>query len=224
MSSSVDPAGAFPGTFIVFEGGDGVGKSTQITRSADFLLKAGFEVVVTREPGGSKLGLKLRELLLDSEPGTVSDRTEALLFAADRADHVATVIRPALERGAVVLCDRYIDSSLAYQGVARGLGVEQIAQLSRWAADGLTPELTVVLDLDPTVGLERAAKESATPDRMEQESLDFHHQVRQAFLDAAASDPGRYEVVDASADLDTVTQSVLIAIDRATHPEGGDPS
>ncbi len=212
------------GTFIVFEGGDGVGKSTQITRSADFLLKAGHEVVVTREPGGSALGTKIRELLLGSEPGSVSDRTEALLFAADRADHVATVIRPALARGAIVLCDRYIDSSLAYQGVARGLGVDQIAKLSEWATDGLTPDLTIVLDLAPEVGLQRAAQVSGTPDRMEQESLNFHIQVRQAFLDAAAVDPNRYEVVDAGADLDEVTQSVLIAVDHVTRAPGGDPS
>lgn len=212
------------GAFIVFEGGDGVGKSTQLTRSADFLLKAGHEVVVTREPGGSVLGAKIRELLLGSEPGTVSDRTEALLFAADRADHVATVIRPALARRAVVLCDRYIDSSLAYQGVARGLGVEPIAKISEWAASGLTPDLTIVLDLDPEVGLQRATQVSDAPDRMEQESLEFHRQVRQAFLDAASADPSRYEVVDASADLDEVTQSVLVAIDRITRAPGGDSS
>lgn len=217
-------AAAPVGTFIVFEGGDGVGKSTQLAHAQAFLTEAGHDVVVTREPGGSALGTKIRGLLLDSAPGSVSDRTEALLFAADRADHVATVIRPALERGAVVLCDRYIDSSIAYQGVARRLGVDQIAQLSHWATAGLTPELTIVLDLDPELGLERAADVSDAPDRMEQESLEFHRLVRQAFLDSAAADPQRYEVIDASADLETVTQSVLIAVDQATRVTGGDPT
>ena len=222
--SSPAPQSASVGVFIVFEGGDGVGKSTQIERASKTLSELGREVLVTREPGGSTLGQKIRGLLLDSEPGSVSDRTEALLFAADRADHVATVITPALARGAVVLCDRYVDSSIAYQGVARGLGVEQVAELSSWATDGLLPDLTIVLDLDPEVGLTRAAQASQSPDRMEQEPLEFHHSVRNAFLNAAALDPSRYEVVDASADLETVTQQVMVAVDAFIRVAGGDQS
>ena len=222
--SSPAPQSASVGVFIVFEGGDGVGKSTQIERASKTLSELGCEVLVTREPGGSTLGQKIRGLLLDSEPGSVSDRTEALLFAADRADHVATVITPALARGAVVLCDRYVDSSIAYQGVARGLGVEQVAELSSWATDGLLPDLTIVLDLDPAVGLSRAAQASQSPDRMEQEPLEFHHSVRNAFLNAAALDPSRYEVVDASADLETVTQQVMVAVDAVIRVAGGDQS
>lgn len=210
------------GIFIVFEGGDGAGKSTQISQAQTQLVKSGYEVVVTREPGGSPLGSKIRSLLLDSELGTVSDRTEALLFAADRADHVASVIIPALGRGAVVLCDRYIDSSIAYQGIARGLGAQQIADLSCWATDGLIPDLTIVFDLDPIVGLQRAATTAGTPDRMEQESLEFHAQVRQAFLDQAQLAPNRYSIIDASAELQLVTKATQAAINQAIGTQTSD--
>lgn len=199
------------GAFIVFEGGEGSGKSTQIKLLADSLRTPEQEVVLTREPGGSPLAEQIRELLLGSQTGTVTAKTEALLFAAARADHVATVIRPALERGAIVLCDRYVDSSVAYQGVARDLGVDQVLEISSWATGGLNPGLTIVLDIDPAVGLARAAQVSTQPDRMESESLAFHEKVRQAFLDQLERDPSRYLRVDASGETAQIHEQILSA-------------
>ena len=182
------------GVFVVFEGGEGAGKSTLAVRIAEWLRGTGREVVITRQPGATDVGVQLRTLLLDPET-SLTPRAEALLYAADRAEHVATVIRPALERGAVVLCDRYIDSSLAYQGAGRDLDPADIARVSRWAADGLVPDLTVLLDVDPEVGLRRAGGQ---PDRFEAESLDFHQRVRTGFRSLAALEPRRYLVVDAA--------------------------
>jgi dTMP kinase len=202
------PGLAYPGVFVVFEGGEGAGKSTQVTRLAAVLQEAGHEVVVTREPGATAVGARIRALLLD--PATVlSPRAEAMLYAADRAQHVATVVRPALERGAVVISDRYVDSSLAYQGAGRALPQEEVAELSRWATDGLVPDVTLVLDIDPAVGLARA---TGTPDRIEQESLAFHHAVRQGFLDLAAADPDRYLVVSAELSPDAVHAAVVARV------------
>jgi dTMP kinase len=184
-----------PGLFVVFEGGDGVGKSTQVGLLADWLTEQGYEVVRTHEPGGSPIGSDIRRLLLSTSQHPPSDRTEALLYAAERAEHVASVVRPALERGAVVVSDRYLDSSVAYQGVGRGLGAQRIEDLSRWATGGLRPHLTVLLDLAP----EHALGRSQSPaDRLELEPVAFHEQVRQAFLSQARRDPQRYLVVDAS--------------------------
>ena len=183
--------------FVVFEGGEGAGKSTQCRRLADALRALGHEVVLTREPGGTRLGTEIRRLLLDVDSTGLDPRAEALLYAADRAQHVAEIVRPALDRGAVVISDRYIDSSLAYQGAGRDLDAEQVAALSRWATGGLVPELTVVLDIDPAVGLLRAG-EVDDPDRLESEPLRFHRSVRQSFLDLAAADPARYLVIDAA--------------------------
>ncbi len=181
------------GVFVVLEGGEGAGKSTQIAQLAEVVRSRGFEVVVTREPGATDVGARIRALLLD--PATsLSARAEALLYAADRAQHVATVVRPALERGAVVLSDRYVDSSLAYQGAGRELDVDEVARLSRWATGALVPDVTLLLDLDPAVGLARA---TGSPDRIEQESLAFHRAVRQGFLSLAAAAPHRYLVVSA---------------------------
>ena len=189
------PAGGrHAGLFVVLEGGEGAGKSTQATLLASRLEALGREVVVTREPGATPVGARIRALLLD--PATsLSPRAEAMLYAADRAQHVATVIRPALARGAVVISDRFVDSSLAYQGAGRELPLREVAQLSQWATEGLRPDLTVVLDIDPAVGLVRA---TGDPDRIEQESLSFHRAVRQGFLDLAAADPDRYLVVSAA--------------------------
>lgn len=189
------PAG---GTFVVFEGGEGSGKSTQAVKLAAGLRQRGHEVVLTREPGATELGMRIRTLLLDPESGTSpSSRTEALLYAADRAQHVAKVVRPALERGAVVISDRYIDSSLAYQGSGRELPAEEIAWLSHWATGGLKPDLVVLLDIDPRVGLARATS-GAPGDRLEQEALSFHEAVREKFRDLAAEDSSRYLVLDAT--------------------------
>jgi dTMP kinase len=186
---------AWQGLFVVFEGGEGSGKTTQVNALAELLRSQGRDVVVTREPGATDLGARIRNLLLHD--CTPSPRAEALLYAADRAHHVATVIRPALARGAVVISDRYIDSSLAYQGAGRTLPVNEVSWLSNWATGGLKPDLVVVLDIDPAVGLGRAAARGGV-DRLERESLAFHERVRLAFLDLAAADPRRYLVLDAS--------------------------
>ncbi|MDO5494962.1 MAG: dTMP kinase [bacterium] len=181
------------GLFIALEGGDGTGKSTQRALLGEWLEARGLEAVLTREPGGTELGLLLREALLHG--GDVDPRTEALLFATDRSHHVASLVRPAIERGAVVVTDRYLDSSVAYQGSARSLGRDEVRELSLWGTYGLLPDLTVVLDLDPVVAAERRAGEA--PDRLERESLRFHSDVREAFLELAGAEPARYLVVDA---------------------------
>ena len=194
--------------FIAFEGGEGAGKSTQVRRLADALAARGLDVRTTREPGGTPAGRRIRELLLDRASDGLSPRAEALLYAADRAEHVAAVIRPALAGGAVVITDRYVDSSLAYQGAGRTLAIADVARLSEWATEGLVPDLTVVLDLHPEVGLARAGD----PDRLEAEPLDFHRRVRQGFLDLAAAAPARYAVIDASRDPDEVFADVAAAV------------
>lgn len=188
---------AWQGLFVVFEGGEGAGKTTQANALADLLRRQGRDVVVTREPGATDLGERIRRLLLDGESAP-SPRAEALLYAADRAHHVATVIRPALARGAVVISDRYVDSSLAYQGAGRTLPIDELSWLSNWATGGLKPDLVVLLDIDPAVGLRRARARGGGADRLERESMAFHERVRWAFLDLAAADPKRYLVLDAS--------------------------
>jgi dTMP kinase len=181
--------------FLALEGGEGAGKSTQAKLLVEWLQSTGREVVLTREPGATATGQRIRSLLLDPASGGISPRAEALLYAADRAQHVAHVILPALERGAVVVTDRYVDSSLAYQGAGRALELAEVARLSRWATGGLRPDLTLLLDIDPAVGLTRI---QGAPDRIELESLAFHQRVRQGFLDLAAADPDRYLVVAAT--------------------------
>ncbi len=192
------------GVFITFEGGDGSGKSTQIQSVREWFESRGREVIVTREPGGTELGTEIRRLVQNG-PEDVDARTEALLYAADRAYHVATVIGPALERGAVVLGDRYIDSSLAYQGAARSLGVDEIASLSAWATRGLYPSLTFLLDLPPEVG---ARRRTDAPDRMERESMDFHERVRHQYLRLADAEPERIVVIDAVGTIDEVFSEI----------------
>ena len=209
------------GVFIVFEGGEGVGKSTQAARLADSLRQRDIRVTVTREPGATRIGQQVRRIVLDAEGMDLTPRAEALLFAADRAHHVDTVIRPALEAGEVVLSDRYVDSSLAYQGAGRALPVDEVRRLSRWATGGLEPDLTVLLDADPEIGLSRARGRS-TADRLEGESLDFHRRVRTAFRMLAEANPDRYVVVDAAADADQVAQAVRDAVEGVLtiHPSG----
>ena len=186
------------GYFVVFEGGEGSGKSTQSVKLAAWLRVRGHEVVLTREPGATELGSRIRSLLLDPASNTSpSVRAEALLYAADRAQHVDRVLRPALDRGDIVISDRYVDSSLAYQGSGRQLPSDEIAWLSNWATDGLRPDLVVLLDIDPTQGLARAGERGPT-DRLERESLGFHEKVRYTFRDLAAANPNRYLVVDGS--------------------------
>ena len=198
------------GLFIAFEGGEGVGKTTQVARAAQFLRGAGRDVVETREPGGTPLGRELRSLVLDPD-GLIAPRAEALLYAADRAQHVETLIRPALAAGQDVLTDRFVDSTLAYQGAGRGLTVADARVITDWATGGLLPDLTVLLDLDPRFGLARAHARS-TPDRLEADSFAFHQAVRDGFAALAAEQPDRYLVVDASADPDTIAAAVRAAL------------
>jgi dTMP kinase len=195
------------GVFLAFEGGEGAGKSTQIERLRQHLARQGYDIVVTREPGGTPLGERIRGLLLDPT-SHVSDRAEALLFAAARAQHAEERIRPALARGAIVLCDRYIDSSVVYQGAARGLGLEQVERLSRWATGELLPDRVLLLDVPPELGMSRAG---TRPDRLEQAGLSFHQMVNETYRSLAADHPERYSVIDATATPDAV-QSQLRAI------------
>jgi dTMP kinase len=184
-----------PGVFLALEGGEGAGKSTQARLLAIWLRALGYDVVTTHEPGATKVGLRLRALLLDTAHAGLSPRAEALMYAADRAEHVESVIIPALERGAIVVTDRYVDSSLAYQGAGRQLPVREIAELNDWATSGLVPDLTILLDLPPATGLGRRL---SSADRLESEPVEFHQRVRSGFLSRAAADPGRYLVLDAS--------------------------
>ncbi|MEU1476105.1 dTMP kinase [Streptomyces sp. NPDC005760] len=202
---------ASSGFFIALEGGDGAGKSTQAEALAEWIRAKGHEVVVTREPGATPVGKRLRSILLDVSSAGLSHRAEALLYAADRAEHVDTVVRPALERGAVVISDRYIDSSVAYQGAGRDLSPTEIARINRWATDGLVPHLTVLLDVSPEIARERFTE---APDRLESEPAEFHARVRSGFLTLAAADPGRYLVVDAGQEPEAVSTVVRHRLDQ----------
>ncbi|WRS30471.1 dTMP kinase [Actinomycetaceae bacterium MB13-C1-2] len=194
-----------PGLFITFEGGDGSGKTTQVRRIAQVLTEAGIPVLATREPGGTELGTGLRKLVMHG-PEDVDPRTEALLYAADRAYHVATVIRPALVGGMVVVEDRYIDSSVAYQGAARELGSGEIRGLSEWATEGLEPDITVLFDVDSVVGIARTGSDL---DRLERSGEDFHQRVRDSYLQMAEAEPERFIVVDASGDVESVFRDAI---------------
>lgn len=196
-----------PGFFVVFEGGDGAGKSTQVKQLTEKLTKLNETVVITREPGGTELGKKIREILLDQNEFEVSPRMEALLFAADRSINMSQIIKPALEKGNVVIADRHIDSSIAYQGVGRGLGAQTIEEISRWAVQGIVPDLTVLLDVDANTGQSRLQ----TKDRLDRESTDFHTKVNQAFRDLAKADPDRYIVIDAAKPVEEISDLVFNA-------------
>lgn len=189
----MSPDGSARGLFVVFEGGDGTGKSTQQRLLASWLIDAGVDVVVTHEPGDSWLGQQVRRLVLSPDSGEIAPRAEALLYAADKAQHVAEVVLPALARGAVVVCDRYVDSMLAYQGAGRVLDVGEVEQVARWATDDLRPDLTVLLDLEPEHGVGRIAEQ----DRIERAGVELHQRVRAGFLELAARDPDRYLVLAA---------------------------
>ena len=196
-----------PGFFVVFEGGDGAGKSTQVKQLTEKLTKLNETVVKTREPGGTELGKKIREILLDQNEFEVSPRMEALLFAADRSINMSQIIKPALEKGNVVIADRHIDSSIAYQGVGRGLGAQTIEEISRWAVQGIVPDLTVLLDVDANTGQSRLQ----TKDRLDRESTDFHTKVNQAFRDLAKANPDRYIVIDAVKPVEEISDLVFNA-------------
>jgi dTMP kinase len=192
------------GVFVCFEGGEGAGKSTQARLLVEWLEARGHRVRLTFEPGDTEVGRQLRRIVLDPATGEISDRTEVLLYAADKAEHVDAVVRPALARGEVVVTDRYVDSSLAYQGAGRTLPVDEVERVQRWATGDLRPHLTVVLDLEPQAGLGRFTDR----DRIEGESLAFHQRVRQGFLDLAARDPEHYLVLDARAPADEIAAEV----------------
>ena len=194
------------GLFITFEGIDGVGKSTQADLLETYLAENGRSVVRTFEPGGTELGKSIRQLLLHS--GHVDARAEALLYAADRAHDVATVIRPALEQGQVVIGDRYLDSSVAYQGAGRVLGANEVRDLSVWATRGLLPNLTVLLDLEAKAAVARRSKTGTAPDRLEREKLDFFEAVRASYLELAAAEPERFLVVDANDSLEAIQSQI----------------
>ena len=191
------------GLFVTLEGGDGSGKTTQAEVLEGWLGQQGRTVVRTREPGGTEVGVEVREIVLHHR-GDIAPRAEALLYAADRAHHVATVVRPALGRGDVVIQDRYIDSSVAYQGAGRVLDPGEVRSLSAWATEGLVPDLTVLLDLDPVVARGRLDGARTRYDRLEAEASEFHGRVRQAYLELAAAEPDRFVVVDATLPVDEI--------------------
>lgn len=204
------------GLFVTFEGGDGAGKTTQSDLLEAWLRERGHQVLRTREPGGTDLGLEVREMLLHRR-GHIAPRAEALLYAADRAHHIATVVRPALEAGVVVVQDRYLDSSVAYQGAGRVLDGSEIRELSLWAAEGLLPGLTVLLDLDADSGRTRLAART-TYDRLEAEAADFHARVREGYLALAAAEPDRFLVLDASSPVEELAAAIRTRVDALLGP------
>lgn len=200
----------YPGTFIAFEGGDGSGKTTQIKLLAEALTQRDYSVLVTREPGGTDIGEKLRALVLEHGNGEIDPHTEALIFAASRAAHAHQKIRPALEAGQVVLCDRYIDSSAAYQGAGRGLGIDTVVDLSRWATSNLLPDTTILLDVPLAEGRSRAGARGAA-DRMESADDTFHRTLHATFQQLADANPERYARIDGARPIEDVHKDVLAA-------------
>jgi dTMP kinase len=201
------------GLFISFEGIDGVGKSTQIDLLEKHLGELGRKTLRTLEPGGTELGVEIRHLLLHRK-GEVAPRAEALLYAADRAHHVATKVRPALEAGTDVLIDRYLDSSVAYQGAGRDLDATEVRNLSLFAVQGLLPDLTILLDMDAAAALARRDKTGNTPDRLESEKVEFFEAVRQGYLQLAAAEPQRFFVVDATASVEEMAAVIRARVDE----------
>lgn len=200
------------GVFITLEGGDGSGKSTQAELLSEWLRERGRTVLRTREPGGTDVGNEVREIVLHHR-GDIAPRAEALLYAADRAHHIASTVRPALARGEVVIQDRYLDSSVAYQGVGRVLDPVEIRELSLWAAEGLLPDLTILLDLDETVARTRLDSARTRYDRLEAEKAEFHARVRTAYLDLAEAEPERFLVLDASQPVADIAALIRARVD-----------
>lgn len=197
------------GVFVCFEGGEGSGKSTQSRLLRDALTATGYTVVLTFEPGDTAVGKEVRRIVLDPATGSLAHKTEALLYAADKAEHVETLVLPALDRGEVVITDRYVDSTLAYQGAGRSLDVLEVEQVARWATGDLRPHLTVVLDLEPAAGLGRFEGR----DRIEGESLEFHQRVREAFVAMAKDDPDHYLVLDARAPIQEIHDRICARLE-----------
>ena len=200
------------GVWITLEGGDGVGKTTQARMLEAWLGERGRTVVRTREPGGTEVGELVRDIVLHHR-GEIAPRAEALLYAADRAHHVATLVRPALARGEVVLQDRYLDSSVAYQGAGRVLDADEVRRLSLWATEGALPDLTILLDLDPAVARRRIDASDRPFDRLEAEAAEFHTRVREAFLALAGDEPDRFFVVDAALPVDEIAARIRARVE-----------
>jgi len=199
------------GLFITFEGGDGSGKTTQINLLASWLESEGHTVVITREPGGTDLGTELRNIILHRE-GFIAPRAEALLYAADRSHHIHTLVRPALERGEIVVQDRYLDSSVAYQGAGRVLDPTEVRDISLWATENLMPDLTVVLDVPASVAKERQAAGERQYDRLEAEAEDFHTRVRESYLALAAEEPERFLVIDGESSIEEIHEAIVAKV------------
>lgn len=198
------------GLFITFEGPDGCGKTTQMKLLAEYLEKKGEEVVLTREPGGKGLGEKVREILLNYD-GEVSDRCESFLFLADRAQNIDIIVNPAVKAGKIVLCDRHIDSTVAYQGYGRGLDIERINMLNNLATNGKKPDLTFVFDVDVETSMKRVGKEK---DRMESAGIDFHNRVRQGYLELAKQEPNRIKVIDATKSIEEIHDEIINILNK----------
>ncbi len=206
-----------PGVFITFEGIEGCGKTTQIARLADVLRQQHLAVLVTREPGGCAIADKIRAILLDSTNSAITAECELLLYAAARAQHISEVIKPALQQGNIVLCDRFCDATIAYQGYGRQLDVATIERLNEYACQGIAPQITMLLDLDVTTGLTRARQRNANDqildeDRFEAESLEFHQRIRDAYLNLSRTQPQRIQIIDATGDQDSVFERIVNTI------------
>lgn len=206
------------GLFITLEGGDGSGKSTQIGNIERYFTDKGYEVLHTREPGGPRISEKLRDMILDTEYNEMEAVTEMLIYAAARAQHVRETVIPALERGAIVICDRFVDSSIAYQAYGRQLG-EMVAEVNRYATGGLSPDITIWLDIDPETGKSRASGDKG-PDRLDLESSDFHERVRQGYRSIAAAEPARFKRVDATGTIDEIKTLIYSCLDDLCREKG----
>ena len=199
--------------FITLEGPEGSGKTTAIQKAVDTLTHMGYEIIRTREPGGTEIAEQIRNVILDKANTSMDPRTEALLYAASRRQHLVEKVWPALKEGKIVICDRYLDSSLAYQGGARGLGIENVLNINLFATENTWPDLTLLFDIDPSIGLSRINKNADREvNRLDLEKLEFHKKVRQTFLDLAARFPERYVIIDASKSIDEVAKDTLDAI------------
>lgn len=202
------------GYFITFEGPDGAGKTTQIRLLNDYLKAKGWDTVLTREPGGTPIGEKIRNIILDVENREMNPIAEMLLYAASRAQHVSQLIKPALEQGKIVLCDRFVDSSIAYQGFGRDLGIDMVEGVNHFALQGIIPDLTLLFAIDPEKGLERSRQRRKAMDRLEEEQLDFHKKVYEGFMALSRKYPQRFRVIDASLEIENIHKIVVDEIQQ----------
>lgn len=205
------------GLFITFEGGEGTGKTTQVSLLEEFLIHKGYEVLITREPGGTSIGDQIRQILLDSKNSDIKPLTELLLYAASRAQHIQEKIEPAIKQGHIVLCDRFTDATLAYQGYARNLNRELISQLNHIATSGRNPDLTILMDGQPEIcirrAIERMENQIEDESRFEKESLDFHHKVRQGYLEIAMEDPERIKIIDCLDSVENIYHKICLEVE-----------